>query len=54
MCSKSNYIYVNDLKCSHKDPKVNDDIAKWLEQTYGNHVKFNINQGKVHAYLGMK
>jgi len=27
--------YVDDQKSSHKDPKVKDDFAKWLEQTYG-------------------
>ena len=35
--------HVDDLKSSHKDPKVNDDFAKWLEQTYGKQGKVKIN-----------
>jgi len=35
--------HVDDLKSSHKDPKVNDDFAKWLEQTYEKHGGFKIN-----------
>jgi len=46
--------HFDDLKSSHEDPKLNDDFAKWLEQTYGKQGKVKINQGKVHEYLGMK
>jgi len=46
--------HVDDLKSSHKDPKVNDDFAKWLEQTYWKQGKVKINLGKLHEYLGMK
>jgi hypothetical protein len=34
--------HVDDLKSSHMDPKVNDDFAKWLEQTYEKHGKVEI------------
>jgi len=45
--------HVDDLKSSHKDPKVNDDFSKWLEQTCETRESQN-NRGKVHEYLGMK
>ena len=44
---------MDDLKSSHKDPKVNDEFAKWLEKKYGQHGKVKIHRGKVHDYLGM-
>jgi len=57
MCIKSAQhtvaFHVNDLKSSHKDPKVNDDFEKWLEQTYGKQGKVKIKQGKFHEHLGM-
>ncbi|KAL7568952.1 hypothetical protein ACA910_000696 [Epithemia clementina (nom. ined.)] len=46
--------HVDDLKCSHKNSRVNDDFAKWLEKTYGKHGKVKVHRGKVHEYLGMK
>ena len=46
--------HVDDLKCSHKKKTVNDEFAKWLEETYGQHGKVKIHCGKVHDYLGMK
>jgi len=46
--------HVDDLKSSLEDPKVSDDFAKWLEQTYGKQGKVKINRGKVHEYLSMK
>jgi len=33
---------------------MNDDFAKWLEQTNLKQEKVKINRGKVHEYLGMK
>ena len=52
MCIKSAQhrvaFHVNDLKSSHKDPKVNDDFEKWLEQTYGKQGKVKIKQCKFH------
>ena len=49
-----NLFPVDDLKCSHKKKTVNDDFAKWLEKTYGQHGKVKVHQGKVHEYIGMK
>ena len=46
--------HVDDLKCSHKNKTVNDEFAKWLEETYGQHGRVEIHRGKVHDYLGMK
>ena len=46
--------HVDDLKCSHKKKTVNDEFAKWLEETYGQHGRVKIYHGKVHDYLEMK
>ena len=46
--------HVNDLLSSHKDPKVNDEFYKWLNEKYGGYGKVKSNRGKVHDYLGMK
>ena len=46
--------HVDDLKCSHRKKTVNNDFAKWLEKTYGQHGKVKVHQGKVYDYLGMK
>ena len=46
--------HVDDLKCSHKKITVNDEFAKWLDETYGQHGKVKIHCGKVHDCLGMK
>lgn len=47
--------HVDDLKSSHKDPKVNDKFHKWCESMYGSddlgHVK--VVRGKKHDYLAM-
>jgi hypothetical protein len=45
--------HVDDLMCSHKDPKVNDDFVKWLKKLYGNHGKVTVTRGDIHDYLGM-
>ena len=45
--------HVNDLKSSHKDPRVNDKFEKWLQQKYGHHGKVKVHQGKKHDYLSM-
>jgi hypothetical protein len=48
--------YVDDLKSSHVDPKVNDDFHGWLEKTYGSddigHVEAT--RGPIHNYLAMQ
>ena len=46
--------HVDDLKASHKDPKVLESFVQWLEKKYGskeNPVK--VHRGKVHDYLAM-
>jgi hypothetical protein len=47
--------YVDDLKSSHIDSKVNDDFLSWLEKTYGdrNIGKVKVTTGKCNDYLGM-
>ena len=42
--------HVDDLKISHVDSKVVDDIIKMLESIYG---PMTISRGKKHTYLGM-
>ena len=46
--------HVDDLMSSHKDVKVNDDFAKWLDGMYGKHGPVKVVRGKVHEYLGMR
>ncbi len=46
--------HVDDLKSSHKDPKVNDQFEKWLQTKYGGHGQVITHRGKVHEYLGME
>ena len=45
--------HVDDLKSSHKNPKVNDDFEKWLNKKYGAYGKVKTVRGKHHDYLGM-
>ncbi len=45
--------HVDDLMCSHMDPKVNDDFETWLNKLYGSHGKVTTTRGKRHDYLGM-
>jgi hypothetical protein len=46
--------YVDNLKSSHKDPKVNDKFEQWLQTNHGQHGKVVNHCGKVHEYLGME
>jgi hypothetical protein len=46
--------HVDDLKSSHKDPKVNDEFEEWLQMKYGEHGKDVAHRGKIHDYLGME
>ena len=46
--------HVDDLKSTHKDPKVNDQFDKWLQDNYGAHGEVVIHRGKRHDYLGME
>ena len=34
--------HVDDLKSSHKDKRVNDKFAKWLNEKYGHHGKVKV------------
>jgi hypothetical protein len=47
--------HVDDLKSSHKNPKVNDLFLQWLEKKYGNEEigKVKAVRGKRHDYLAM-
>ena len=45
--------HVDDLKSSHVDPKVNDELLSWLNEKYGQHGDVTATRGKVHDYLGM-
>ena len=42
--------YVDDLKVSHADPTVVDNIINHLENKFG---KMTVKRGKRHEYLGM-
>jgi hypothetical protein len=46
--------HVDDLKISHKDPKVVDDFIQWVKTTYGSIGEVKTTRGKVHSYLGMR
>ena len=46
--------HVDDLKCSHVDPSVNDEFLIWLNKMYGEMSEVKAHRGKAHDYLGMK
>ena len=46
--------HVDDLKSTHKDPKVNNRFDKWLQANYGEHGEVAIHRGPKHDYLGME
>ena len=45
--------HVDDLKISHKDPSVVNDVIKNINAVYGEIQEITIKRGKVHEYLGM-
>ena len=45
--------HVDDLKISHVDGKVNQDILNILQQEYGKEAPIPSTTGKIHEYLGM-
>ena len=45
--------HVDDLKLSHKDPKVIDKIIASLDDEYGKTGKMTVRRVKIHEYLGM-
>ena len=46
--------HVDDIKASHKDPKVVDWIIDTLKKEYGNEAPLTVSRGKIHSYLGMQ
>ena len=48
--------WVDDLKISHYNPQVVDEIVAWLKETYEDEEigKMATTRGKLHEYLGMK
>jgi hypothetical protein len=48
------FFYVDNLKSSHKDPNVNGQFDRWLQDNYGAHREVAIHRGKIHEYLGME
>jgi hypothetical protein len=45
--------HVNDIKASHVEQGVLDDLAKHLDSRYGKHAPLTIHRVPVHDYLGM-
>ena len=45
--------HVDDLKSTHKSPKVNDKFERWLNDVFGEHGQVTTHRGKKHNYLGM-
>ena len=45
--------HVDDVISSHLSSKVNDNLAKWANQTYGKLKPVEVHRGRVHEYLGM-
>ena len=46
--------HVDDLKISHQDSRVVDDILHQLNERYGKESPLVVTRGRVHEYLGMK
>ena len=45
--------YVDNLKSSHIDPKVNDKFLQWIKDMFGQLGEVKMTQGPLHDYLGM-
>ena len=45
--------HVDDLMCSHMDPKVNTNFLQWLNKMYGKYKEVTGIRGPKHDYLGM-
>jgi hypothetical protein len=45
--------HVDDLKISHVDPDVIEEIIKKISDKYGKEDPVTVNRGKIHDYLGM-
>ena len=46
-------IHVDDIKVSHKKPKVVDNFIKWCQAQYDEYDQMKPSRGKVHDYLGV-
>mmetsp|Transcript_22128 Transcript_22128/g.61498 ORF Transcript_22128/g.61498 Transcript_22128/m.61498 type:complete len:143 (+) Transcript_22128:475-903(+) len=44
---------VDDLKISHAEESVLDDVIKQLSDKYGKKAPLTVNRGKIHDYLGI-
>ena len=45
--------YVDDLKSSHIDPKVNNEFLQWIKDTFRQLSEVKMIQGLLHDYLDM-
>ena len=45
--------HVDDVKISHKDPKVVTEFVDWVKKVYGKEREVKVSRGKRHFYLGM-
>ena len=45
--------HVDDVKCSHVDPKQVDGFIQWVKDKYGAIGEVKTTRGKIHEYLGM-
>ena len=46
--------YVDDLKISHRDPAVTEEIFNDIASEFGKEAPLTVSRGKVHNYLGMQ
>lgn len=45
--------HIDDLKVSHVEQAVLEDIASWIDRKYGQQTPIVVHRGKIHDYLGM-
>jgi hypothetical protein len=45
--------HVDDLKITHAEQEVVDEVTELLNKEYGKHAPLTITRGKIHEYLGM-
>ena len=45
--------YVDNLKISHVDPKVVEQVFANLSKEFGREALLSVSRGKIHKYLGM-
>ena len=46
--------YVDDLKLSHVDPSVVDDMIETIKQEFGKKLEVTVRRGQIHDYLGIQ